>query len=67
MMTGTTALRILWASPDGQGDAVVANAVEVLTDYGQRRILNATTEVIVSAGSYRSPPILEYSGIGNPR
>lgn len=67
MMTGTTALKILWASEDRDEEEAVANGVEVLTHSGTKRVLSATKEVIVSAGSYRSPAILEHSGIGNPK
>lgn len=65
MMPGTTALRILW-STKRDGNAV-ANAVQVLTDSGETLTINATKEVVVACGSYRTPSFLEYSGVGNPR
>lgn len=65
MMPGTTALRILW-STKRDGNAV-ANAVQVLTDSGETLTINATKEVAVACGSYRTPSFLEYSGVGNPR
>ena len=42
-----------------------ATGVEVIED-GSRRTIRATKEVIVSAGAYGSPHILQLSGIGHP-
>lgn len=66
MMTETTALRLLWDFRE-DSDQVSANGVEVVTADGQRTIINVTQEVVVSCGSYGSPPLLERSGIGNKR
>ncbi|KAF5877852.1 putative glucose oxidase protein [Botrytis fragariae] len=60
----TTARRIAWAG--NLGATYTAGGVEVLNSNGEIEIINATKEVIVSAGSLRSPAILELSGIGNP-
>ncbi|KAM0128521.1 hypothetical protein ACHAPC_003032 [Botrytis cinerea] len=60
----TTARRIAWAG--NSGATYTAGGVEVLNSNGEIEIINATKEVIVSAGSLRSPAILELSGIGNP-
>lgn len=60
----TTANRILWK--DCAGPAT-AQGVEVTLVNGSTSTLAAKKEVIVSAGSLRSPGILELSGIGNPR
>lgn len=65
MMSGTTALNLLWA-PVGDED-VVASAVKVITDSGETLVINATQEIILAAGTYRTPALLEYSGVGNPR
>lgn len=65
MMSGTTALNLLWA-PGGDDD-VVASAVQVVTDSGETLVINATQEIILAAGTYRTPALLEYSGVGNPR
>lgn len=65
MMSGTTALNLLWTS--GADGDVIASAVQVLTDSGEKLVINATKEIILAAGTYRTPAILEYSGVGNPR
>lgn len=65
-MTGTTALRLIWDVRDGSNQ-VSANGVEVATADGRRMNINVTQEVVVSGGSYGSPPLLERSGIGNER
>ncbi|KAF4313274.1 hypothetical protein GTA08_BOTSDO01674 [Botryosphaeria dothidea] len=66
MMMGTTALRLLWDLSDSSGGDAIANAVEVLLPSGERSVINATSEIIVSCGTYRSPAFLEHSGVGNP-
>lgn len=64
-MSGTTALNILWTS---EGDSnMVARAVKVLTDSGETLVINAIQEIILAAGTYRTPALLEYSGVGNSR
>lgn len=49
------------------GMNVTADGVEVTSATGTTSILTAAKEIIVSAGSLRSPAILELSGVGNPR
>lgn len=66
LMMGTTALRLLWDLSDSSGGDAIANAVEVLLPSGERSVINATSEIIVSCGTYRSPALLEHSGVGNP-
>lgn len=66
-----TVTRLLWqeettAHPCGSG-GVRASGVEYLDSDGVVRVLEVKKEVILSAGSLRTPPILERSGIGNPR
>lgn len=51
----------------GKEDLLVATGVEYITDKGEARILSAAKEVILSAGSVRTPLIIEGSGIGNPK
>jgi choline dehydrogenase-like flavoprotein len=59
----TTANRITWQNCKG----AVADGVEVTYQNGTIGTLVARKEVILSAGSLRSPAILELSGVGNPR
>lgn len=61
----STVSRILWKDTDDESSKT-ASGVEVVRADGTIRTLHATKEVIVSAGSIRSPAILELSGIGNP-
>lgn len=60
----TTATKITWAD-SGYGEPV-AEAVEVLTSSNATDCLHVDGEVILSAGSLRSPALLELSGVGNP-
>ncbi|GLB41037.1 putative choline dehydrogenase [Lyophyllum shimeji] len=57
-----TATRIVWRSTE-QGNAV-ASGIEYVDQNGATRSVSAKT-VVLSAGSWGSPPILERSGIGN--
>ncbi|KAJ5115535.1 hypothetical protein N7526_011416 [Penicillium atrosanguineum] len=63
IISNALANRILWAHTT-HGEAV-AIGVEYSTVYGVERVY-ASKEVILSAGSLRSPQLLELSGIGNP-
>jgi choline dehydrogenase len=56
------ATRILW-----EKSAAVARGVEYVTANGTKVELAANKEVILSAGSLRTPAILELSGVGNPK
>ncbi|KAE8830495.1 hypothetical protein PTNB85_07082 [Pyrenophora teres f. teres] len=60
----TTALRIVW-NQKAATSALLASGVEITANNTTETIL-ATKEVIVAAGSIRSPAFLEHSGIGNP-
>lgn len=63
ILAETSCLRITWQ--DGSsGDAIKASGVEVANSNNQTSIA-ARKEVILSAGVYRSPTILEFSGVGN--
>lgn len=46
---------------------MVASAVKVVTGSGETLVINATQEIILAAGTYRTPALLEYSGVGNSR
>lgn len=60
-----TASRIVW-KPQGRSDAPEAKGVEYFDQTNKAIIVEANREVILSAGSLRTPLILELSGIGNP-
>lgn len=61
----TTAKKILWDAPGYSVTEMVAGGVEVVTSGNSTEVIRATGEVIMSAGSIKSPAILEHSGIGN--
>ncbi|KAL1593807.1 hypothetical protein SLS60_010539 [Paraconiothyrium brasiliense] len=61
----TTATRMIWAEKFRSRKAV-AEAVEILTSSNATDSLYAAKEVILAAGSLRSPALLELSGVGNP-
>jgi choline dehydrogenase-like flavoprotein len=65
VFTNTLAKRILFQSRRKKNKAY-ATGVEVVTADNQTKIISASAEVIVSAGSIRSPALLEMSGVGNP-
>lgn len=60
-----TVSRLVWA--DTYGEGIVASGVEYLDISGVLSTVTVAKEVIVSAGTLRSPLVLEASGIGNPR
>ena len=68
-----TARRLVWAdtprsseAEGKEGDSISAEGVEYLTEQGQVAVVSATNDIILSAGSLRSPLVLEASGVGNP-
>ncbi|KAJ7458937.1 GMC oxidoreductase [Mycena latifolia] len=64
VLTDATVTRIIFKDAQG-GDNLTASGVEFITNQGTLQI-NATREVILSAGTVQSPKILELSGIGRP-
>jgi choline dehydrogenase-like flavoprotein len=62
----TTATRIVWDEKKKHGK-VAARGVEVLNAANSTDFICAAREIIVSAGSIRSPALLEHSGVGNPK
>ena len=65
VMANTTATRLVWGKDSSNGKAV-AVAAEVVGQNGHSSTIHANREIILSAGSLRSPAILEHSGVGNP-
>ena len=63
LFLNTYANKIVWNSTKG---TPVAGGVQVATANGTVSTIYASKEVILSAGSLRSPVILELSGVGNP-
>ncbi|KAJ6439044.1 hypothetical protein O9K51_08448 [Purpureocillium lavendulum] len=63
-----TATRVVWASDKNTLDGYAeASGIEYMTPDSQYRTVLAPREVILSAGTFRTPLILERSGVGNPR
>ncbi|KAG6872434.1 hypothetical protein C0995_009768 [Termitomyces sp. Mi166 len=62
VITGAQATKIVTSRKDSD---VIASGVQYMKN-GQVKTINATREVILSAGSYQSPQLLELSGIGDP-
>ncbi|KAK6978052.1 choline dehydrogenase [Favolaschia claudopus] len=63
IITGARVVRLL--SAKSSGSAIVIQGVEYLQDNAQK-ISSAAKEVILCAGSYETPKLLELSGIGDP-
>ncbi|KAI1661826.1 putative GMC oxidoreductase [Daldinia decipiens] len=61
-----TVTKVTWANSLTDGNALLADGVEYLDPTGQTVVINAAKDVVLSAGSLRSPLILERSGVGNP-
>ncbi|EME77589.1 Non-catalytic module family CDH [Pseudocercospora fijiensis CIRAD86] len=61
----TMCQRIDWEKSSDGGD-LKAHGVEI-SNVDNKTVIHARKEVILSAGVYRTPGILEYSGIGNPK
>lgn len=65
ILRGTVA-RVLWQDED-DGEKKVASGVQYLDGNGETLLASARKEVILSAGSLRTPLILEGSGVGNTK
>ena len=64
----TVVQKITWESDlSYQNQDVKARGVTFLGSDGKEKTVCANKEVILSAGSLKSPPLLEKSGVGNPR
>jgi choline dehydrogenase-like flavoprotein len=64
LLSGCTVTRIFFDTA-GDGCGLRASGVEYLQN-GTLNVVNATEEIILSAGVFQSPKILELSGVGNP-
>lgn len=62
----TIATRIIWDDKVSSGEQTTAVGVAVHAPKNNTEVIQATREVIVAAGSLRSPALLEHSGIGHP-
>lgn len=59
--------KMIWSPESGSQDTgCTASGVIFMDRNGTRRTVLANREIILSAGSLRSPLLLEQSGIGNP-
>lgn len=61
----TTANKITWK--EGSSNEAEADGVEITPSNGMVTLLKAKRGVVMSAGSLRSPAVLELSGVGNPK
>jgi choline dehydrogenase-like flavoprotein len=64
VITGAQAQRILLSTANTDTDTVKATGVEALVD-GKVETFNAGREVILAAGVFNTPKLLEISGIGD--
>jgi choline dehydrogenase-like flavoprotein len=64
LLTGATVKRILFDTTEGRM-GLKATAVEYIQN-GTLQCVNTTKEIIISAGAFNSPKILELSGVGDP-
>jgi choline dehydrogenase-like flavoprotein len=65
LFLNTTATRILWDNTTASSEDTLAVGVKVVTSSNITTSIHATREIIIAAGSIRSPALLEHSGIGN--
>jgi choline dehydrogenase-like flavoprotein len=61
-----TATKIVWSNNTSSDGLMTAAAVEVVTSNNTIGVIKAKREVIIAAGSLRSPALLEHSGVGSP-
>lgn len=67
----TTATKLIWQDSDEttalkKGQSLTAEGVQVILSTGDVATVKAKKEIVLSLGSLRTPPLLEYSGVGNP-
>lgn len=61
-----TVTKIAWAN-SSTNSLLTADGVEYRDSANKTITIDATREVLLAAGSLRTPPILERSGVGNPK
>jgi choline dehydrogenase len=61
-----TAVRVLWDA-ETRRSGKKARGVEYINANEETTVVTVGQEVILSAGSLRTPPLLEMSGVGNPQ
>ncbi|KAJ7226613.1 GMC oxidoreductase [Mycena rebaudengoi] len=66
VITGAQATRILFNSSSDAAGKIVASGIEYHKD-GQLHLVSAKLEVLVCAGSFKTPQLLELSGIGDKK
>ncbi|MCJ1269005.1 hypothetical protein MMC22_008893 [Lobaria immixta] len=64
ILTDALVNKIIFASVTDYGTSLVATGLS-FTARGKKYAVNASREVIISAGTFQSPQLLELSGIGN--
>lgn len=65
LLRGTVA-KMVWEAPDG-GETRTATGVEYVDANNKTTVIDGQKEVVLSAGSLRTPLILDASGVGNPK
>lgn len=63
VLTDALVTKIIFAPRKSERDPLVATGLQ-FTSQGKKYVAHATREVIVSAGTFQSPQLLELSGIG---
>ena len=66
VLPNTIATKVVWKDDTTYSGNMVASGVEIIDQNGTKNIVKAKKEVILSAGTLKSPILLELSGVGNP-
>ena len=65
LIPNTTVTNIVWAQGTSGGN-ITASGVQATNNAGVTTIYQANHEVILAAGTLKTPQVLELSGVGNP-